>query len=79
MTEQLLVISQADLDRLHDQLVQIQRRLDRVEMQPKPEWITMKEYAAKIGKSIDTVKRRLPTLESRIEAGVTMIRNPDLS
>lgn len=79
MTQTLFTIEKADLDRLVAEMHEIRQRLDRVEMRPKPEWITMHDYAQKIGRSIDTVKRRLPSLESRVEAGVTLIRNPDLS
>ncbi|GFE51572.1 hypothetical protein So717_33250 [Roseobacter cerasinus] len=78
MTQTLIAIEQADLDAIRLELRELNRRLDEVQMQPKPEFIPMKDYAAKIGKSIDTVKRRLPSLESKVEAGVTMIRNPDL-
>lgn len=78
MTQTLLTISEADLADLRRELASIRKRLDRVEMTPARRFITIKEYAAKIGKSVDTVKRRLPELESKVEAGVTLIRNPDL-
>lgn len=77
MTQTLLTIERADLAGLMKEMAEIKERLNRVEMKPPPRYITIKEYAAKIEKSVDTVKRRLPELDSKVEAGVTMIRNPD--
>ena len=68
----------AELTSIRAAVADLNDKLAKVEMKPKPEYVTIKEYAAMIGKSVDTVKRRLPTLDSKVEAGVTMIRNPDL-
>lgn len=79
MTEPLLVIREADLTALHEKIDALSESLERVQVQPKPEWVTIHTYADKIGRSLDTVKRRLPSLDHKIEAGVTLIRNPDLA
>ena len=63
---------EAELDRLH-------KRLDRLDMTPKPEWITIKEMADTIGKTEKTVKRRIDAgqIEAREVGGERMVRfNP---
>lgn len=78
MTQTILTIQQADLDAITEQLSDLRKRLDKVQMAPMPEYITIHAYADKIDRTIETVKRKLETLDHKVEAGVIMIRNPDL-
>ena len=38
-------------------LTRLNQRIDAVQMAPKPDWVTVKEYSELVGKSPDTVKR----------------------
>ena len=78
MTQTLLTISEADLARIEAALAALATRLDRVEMRPKPEWLTLDEYAARIGRSKRTVQRYIDAgrLDTKSECGVVMIRAP---
>ena len=81
MAETLITIERADLDALYAQLRAINDKLNRVEMQPKPEWITLRDYASRMDCHPSTVHRRVQRgeLDTRIEGGTTMVRNPDLA
>lgn len=76
MNKPLLTIAEADLTAIRAELRALHDRLDRVEMTPKPEWLTLRDYAAQIGKSTRTVQRYIDAgkLDTRQECGVTMIR-----
>ena len=42
---------------IRDDLTRLNQRIDAVQMAPKPDWVTVKEYSELVGKSPDTVKR----------------------
>ena len=77
MPDTLLMIERADLSALLSKIDNLTERLNRVEVTPLPRFIPLDEYARKIGRHPQTVRRNLHTVESRVECGVTMIRNPD--
>lgn len=74
---QLIAIDPTALDALRDELARLHKRLDQVEMQPRPEWITAEQFAKQVGKSLRTVKRW--TDEGKIETkrvgAVLMVRS----
>ena len=76
MTE-VLTITPADLSALMRKVDDLKEQVEAVNMQPPPQWLTLKEYAVRIGKSQDTVRRHMHTLETMQQCGVTLIRNPD--
>lgn len=78
MTEQLLVISQADLTSLQDRLARIEQAISAVEMRPQKQWLTIKETAEFLAKSEATVRRRLNDglFETKEVGGQVMIRRP---
>ena len=81
MAQTLFTITEADLDRLERiarQLADLQDMLGKVVMSPRPEWVTVDEYAAEIGKSKRTVLRYIETgnLETKQECGTLLIKAP---
>jgi len=76
MTQQLIAIDADALDALLGEVRAIRERLDAVEMQPRPEWLTVAEYADHVGKSKDTVTRwiRSGRVASKHEGNVRMVR-----
>lgn len=78
MTEQLLVISQADLTALQDRLARIEQAISAVEMRPLKDWLTIREMAELIDKSEATVRRRLNegAFETKEIGGKVMLRRP---
>ncbi|MDO6591566.1 MULTISPECIES: hypothetical protein [Rhodobacterales] len=82
MTTTLIAIDPAAIDALTAEIKRLHQRLDAVEMTPRPDWVTVKEYASHIGRSLRTVTRRIDAgeLEIRNECGVRMVRiNQDAS
>lgn len=59
---QMTIVQTDQLDAVMEELKRLHRRLDAVEMTPKPEWVTVNEYA-----SLKNVSRR--TVIRKIEAG----------
>lgn len=80
MKQTLITIEQADLDTMYDRLDRIERMLKGVRMEPQPKWITQREYAGMIGKSLDTVKRHVKAqkVESKMTGDEVLVRNPQL-
>ena len=73
---QLIAIDPAALQSVLAELRQIRQRLDAVDMQPRPEWVTVAGYAHHIGRSRATVSRKIKAgeVETCMEAGVRMVR-----
>ena len=59
---QMTIVQTDQLDAVMEELKRLHRRLDAVEMTPKPEWVTVNKYA-----SLKNVSRR--TVIRKIEAG----------
>ena len=59
---QMTIVQTDQLDAMMEELKRLHRRLDAVEMTPKPEWVTVNEYAV-----LKNVSRR--TVIRKIEAG----------
>lgn len=80
MTQQLIAIDSDALNELLCEVRAIRSRLDAVEMQPRPEWLTVADYAAHVGKTASTVTRWIDAglVESRHEGKTRMVRlNPN--
>lgn len=75
-TQTLITIEAADLARIEQRLADLAEKLDRVVMAPKPEWLTVKDYAASIGRSERTVQRYIEQgrVQSKEECGVTLVK-----
>ena len=73
---QLIAIDPQALDALRVEIEKLHKRLDAVQMEPRPEWVTVEEFAKLIGKHPRTVKRRIQAgeVEAREIAGVRMVR-----
>lgn len=75
MTQQLIAVDAEALTDLIKQVAELSEQVRLARIQPEPKWITVKECAAKMDKSVDTVRRRISegSLE-RNRAG--LVRNP---
>jgi excisionase family DNA binding protein len=78
MTQPLLVISPADLAALESRLARIESALEKVNMTPVKEWLTMAEMADLLGVSLATVRRRMNDgqFETREIGGKVMFKRP---
>lgn len=76
MAHQLIAVDPDALDALHKQLAQINRRLDEIQATPRPEWVTVSEYATIAKVSERTVLRRIEAGEIEVKrmAGKRMVR-----
>lgn len=76
----MIAIDPDALEALTVELQRLHKRLDQVEMAPRPEWITIDDCAALIGKHRKTITRRIKAgeIEAREICGERMVRfNPD--
>jgi hypothetical protein len=57
------------------ELAALNKRLDGVDMVPKSQWLSILDYASKVGKSTDTVRRwiRGGLLETKTEGRTRLI------
>lgn len=82
MTAQTLIAIDADaLEGLRHEMRRINARLDAVEMTPAPAWVTLDEYAVKVGKSKRTIRnwKDAGLIDTKLEGTVTMVRvSPDV-
>lgn len=78
MTRQQILIATDDarIAALEAKLDAILRQLQAVQMAPRPEWLTVAEYAAQTGRSTKTVRNwvREGKVETRRDGTVLMIK-----
>lgn len=62
---------------LVEQLARIERKLEQVDLTPKPQWVPVKELAARLGRSPRTVTRMIERgeIESQYIGNVRMVRS----
>jgi excisionase family DNA binding protein len=72
---QMTIVQADQLDMMMEELKRLHRRLDAVELTPKPEWLTVIEYAKLIGKGERTVIRMIQSgkLEIKHTGGIRLI------
>lgn len=74
------IITQEDLERtvapLVAELKALRAALDRAQIAPRKEWLTVDEYAETVGKSVRTVRRWIDTgqLETKRSGNVLLVR-----
>lgn len=77
--QQLIAIDPDALEEIMDQLTRLHTRLDRVEMRPKPEWLTINDYAEYVEREPRTVRNWINagTVQTKKDGRRTMVRiNP---
>jgi DNA-directed RNA polymerase specialized sigma24 family protein len=78
MTQQSIILPDhsADLKRIQEQLDGLQSMLQKVIITPKPEWVTVKEYAKHMSKTIRTINSWIEDgkVETKMVGGVKMVR-----
>lgn len=76
MTQQLIAIDADALAALIAKVDGLAEEVRKARIAPEPQWLTVPAYAERIGRSVDTVMRKVRAgeLETRHEGGVRMIR-----
>ena len=78
MTQQvtMIAVDPAALQALRDEIAALRQSIEAVSLSAKPEWLTVKDYAAMIGRSEKTVMRRIAegSVEVKHVGGVRMVR-----
>ena len=79
MSVEMIIVSSDILDTLIAEVRGLRADVQAVQLQPKPRWITIAEYAAKTGRSESTVQRHIR--EGKLDVNDTgtarMVPNPD--
>ena len=73
---QLIAIDPQALDALRVEIEKLHKRLDAVQMAPRPEWVTITDYAAHVNRTKRTVRNWINegSVETKREGGVTLVR-----
>lgn len=73
---QLIAIDPNALESLTREVERLHKRLDAVQMQPQPEWLTVKEYAVHVGRTQRTVRNWINQgqVDTKREGEVTFVR-----
>lgn len=79
MTEQprtMIAVDAGELQALRDEMTALRRAIEAVQMAPRPEWLTIPDYAAKVGRTAKTVRRWVNegSIETRQDGSVTLVR-----
>jgi len=76
MSQPLIAADPGKLDTILHQLERLHKRLDRVEMERKPEWLLLAEYAKHVGKTERTVRNwiRAGEVDSKRDGKALMVR-----
>jgi len=78
MTQQTIIFPDhsADLKRIQEQLDGLQSMLQKVILTPKPEWLSVKDYARHMSRTIRTIDTWIVDgkVEIRMVGGVKMVR-----
>lgn len=79
MGERILIAVDASvLDAIQAELAALRRCIEAVQMAPRPDWLTVEDYAALVGRTTKTVRAwvREGRLDTKREGSVLMIRRP---
>jgi hypothetical protein len=75
MTQQLIAVDAQALEKVMDRLKHIENLLRSTTITPPAKWITVAEYAKRVGKSEATVRRW--NRDGQLERKQRLVRNPD--
>lgn len=72
----LIAVDPSALDRVTQELRRLHQRLDAFEMQPRPEWVTVAEYAEKVGRTKRTVRNWIDAgmIDTKTEGKLRLVR-----
>lgn len=73
---QFIAVDATALEAMQTELQEIKRLLQASQITPPAKWITVSEYAAKVGRSEATVRRWIR--EGQLERNKKLVRNPDV-
>lgn len=73
---QLIAIDADALESLRLEVSRLHKRLDAVQMTPKPQWLPIPAYAAHVGRTMRTVRNWINdgSVESKREGAVTLVK-----
>jgi len=76
MTEPLIAADPARLAAMEAKMDAILRRLDAVQMMPAPAWVSLHDYARRVGRTEKTVRNwiRAGKIETRREGTAIMVK-----
>lgn len=79
MTQQprtLIAIDPTELQSLRDELAALRRAIEKVALSPRPQWVTVAEYAEMRGKTAKTVRNWINAgqVETKRQGSVTLVR-----
>jgi hypothetical protein len=76
MQQTLIAVDPDALDRLFSEITRLHKRLDAVQMTPTPEWLTIPEYAAHVGKTQRTIRnwKDEGSIQTKVEGKTTLVR-----
>ncbi|WP_170335030.1 hypothetical protein [Ruegeria arenilitoris] len=75
-TQQLIAVDATALQTLIAEVQELRREVRCARIQPEQEWVTIKDYAARHGKSESTINRWIAngTVETKTEGKTRMVR-----
>lgn len=79
MTERIMIaVDAAELVALREEVAALRRSIEAVQMAPRPDWLSLDEYAAQVGRTSKTVRAwvRDGRLDTKREGSRLMIRRP---
>ncbi len=76
MTQQLIAIDADALSTLINEVKELRSELRAAKLQPEPKWLTVQEYATRVGKSESTINRWIAngSIEAKTEGRTRMVR-----
>jgi hypothetical protein len=76
MMQQLIAVDPEALAKILAKLTDLEEQIRAARIAPEPQWLTVPAYAERIGRSVDTVMRKVRAgeVETRHEAGVRMVK-----
>ncbi len=74
--KQLIAVDAGALDALLAEVRALRQEIQAVRIQPQPQWLPVKEYAAHVGRSVSTINRWIAQgrLEVKSVGNIRMVR-----
>jgi hypothetical protein len=71
------IATKADVEAVMKKLDQVERLLTKASITPPPRWITVRDYASRVDRSIATVRRWIRN--GQLETNGRLVKNPDVN
>lgn len=72
----LIAVDEGEFQSLIEEVAKLRRAVESVTMAPRPEWVTIAEFAEMRGKTSKTIRNWINagTIETKREGSVTLVR-----